>query len=174
MKGGEINEWRSTHHHHHHHHVHHGHRLHPPSIRRDSSSFSLWIAVRSGAVLWLVCVTHISVSTIAALLHLDTHIKDCHFKGHRRAMQTSVASGRLGREGSRLERVCSLRECQVYAGLPGSSLLSVLLCLRPFSSPLPQSHFFNPAGLSFNRPEKQPIIKTAWKTMERHLIMITV
>lgn len=109
----------------------------PFSTRRDSSSFSLWIAVQSGAVLWLVCVTHISVSTIAAPLYLDTHIKDCHFKGHWRAMQTSVASGRLGREGSRLERVCSVRECQVYAGSPGSSLLSVLLCLRLFSAPLP-------------------------------------
>lgn len=109
----------------------------PPFLNRDSSSFSLWIAVQSGAVLWLVCVTHVSVSTVAALLHLDTHIKDCHFKGHPRAMQTSVASGRLGREGSRLERVCSVRECQVYVGSPGSSLLSVLLCLRLFSAPLP-------------------------------------
>lgn len=113
----------------------------PPFLDRDGSSFSLWIAVQSGVVLWLVCVTHVSVSTIAALLHLDTHIKDCHFKGHWRAMQTSVASGRLGREGSRLERVCSVRECQVYAGLPGFSLLSVLLCLRLFSAPLPPVSF---------------------------------
>lgn len=110
-----------------------------PFLERDGSSFSLWIAVQSGAVLWLVCVTHVSVSTIAALLHLDTHIKDCHFKGHRRAIQTSVASGRLGREGSRLERVYSVRECQVHAGSLGSSLLSGLLCLRLFFAPLPQA-----------------------------------
>lgn len=75
-------------------------------------------------------------------------------------MQTSVASGRLGREGSRLERVYSVRECQVHAGSLGSSLLSVLLCLRLFSAPLPQPPFFSPASFPFNRPEKQ--------TLERH------
>lgn len=79
--------------------------------RRPRTLTMSWSVVR--VVLWLVCVT--------LLLHLDIHIKRCQFKGHLWALQTSVASGCLGREGSPAGMIVrSVWECQAQTGLPGS------------------------------------------------------